>query len=49
MHQLQDIAERVAHEGGPAVVWPVGPDAQVNYGSGRNPFHGMTITNWAAE
>lgn len=24
----------------------VGADAEIHYGTGRNPFHGMTVINW---
>lgn len=45
--QLHDLVERVAHEGGPEVVWPVGPDAAIRLSDGEGHLlTGATIAYW---
>lgn len=47
----QAVAAYVAYPPGdepicPPTVWEVGRDPEIRYGTGRNPFEGMTITVW---
>lgn len=47
--QLTEAVERAAEFGAPAKVWHVGPDVAVDYGPGRHPFDGMTVTHWTVD
>lgn len=48
MNQLEKAVLAALEHGAPAKTWNVDPDAAVDFGTGRNPFDGMTITAWAA-
>jgi hypothetical protein len=48
---MQDPLEQAVRDaaefgGAPAKRFHVGPDAAVDFGSGRNPFDGATFTAW---
>ena len=47
--QLAEAVERAATEGAPAKTWNVGPDAEVEFGFGRDPFDGATFTHWTRD
>jgi hypothetical protein len=47
--QLTEAAVRAADHGAPDKAWHVGPDAAVDYGTGCNPFDGITITHWTVD
>lgn len=47
--QLTEAIERAAEHGAPPRVWTISPDAEIEYGTGRNPFDGMTITHWTVD
>jgi len=46
---LTEAVERAAIEGSPPMTFLVGPDAAVEFGSGANPFDGMTVTHWSVD
>ena len=47
MHdQLTEAIERAAEFGAPAKTFHVGPEAALDFGPGRDPFDGMTVTSW---
>ena len=43
---LRDV-ETVLEYGGREVIWDVPEESQVIFGSGDNPFAGMTVTHWS--
>lgn len=46
---IAEAIERAAEFGSPPKGWHVGPDAAVNFGTGHNPFDGMTVTHWSVD
>lgn len=48
MNQLEQAALAAAEGGAPARTYEVGPDAAVEFGTGRNPFDGMVLSAWDA-
>jgi hypothetical protein len=47
MHdQLEQAILDAAERGSPPKVWHVGPDAAVEFGTGRNPFDGLVLAWW---
>lgn len=44
---IAEAVERAAEYGAPARTYHVDPDAAVEFGTGPNPFDGMTITAWS--
>lgn len=44
--QLHEAVTRAAEHFSPEKTWMVGPDAEIRYGSGPNPFHGLVISSW---
>lgn len=45
MHDpIADAALAAAEHGAPPMVLEVGPNADVDFGAGRNPFDGMQLT-----
>ncbi|MGY3553392.1 hypothetical protein [Williamsia sp. R60] len=47
--QLTHAIERAAEFGAPPRTFLVGPDVAVDYGTGRHPFDGMTVTHWTVD
>lgn len=47
--ELAEAVKRAAAEGAPAKTWDVGPEVSFDYGTGRNPFDGMTVTHWTRD
>ena len=47
--QLTEAVERAAEFGAPPKMFHAGPDATVEFGTGRNPFDRMTITHWTRD
>ena len=47
--ELAEAALRAAEYGAPPRTYHVGPDAAVAFGTGRNPFDGMTVTSWTRD
>lgn len=43
---IAEAVERAAEFGAPPKTFYVGPDAAVEFGTGPNPFDGMTVTHW---
>ncbi|BBZ27866.1 hypothetical protein MMAD_21610 [Mycolicibacterium madagascariense] len=44
--QLEQAVLAAAESGAPPRTFDVGPDAAVEFGTGRNPFDGLQITAW---
>uniref|UniRef100_A0AB39U1X9 Uncharacterized protein n=8 Tax=unclassified Caudoviricetes TaxID=2788787 RepID=A0AB39U1X9_9CAUD len=44
---IAEAAARAAEYGAPPRTFHVGPDADVDFGNGHNPFDGMVLTHWS--
>jgi hypothetical protein len=48
MDALTEAIAHAAEHRGPERVWNVGPEAVVNFGTGKgHPFDGLTVTHWS--
>ncbi|CAN5578950.1 hypothetical protein BH09ACT8_BH09ACT8_27160 [soil metagenome] len=47
--QLEQAIRHAAEHGAPPKTFDVGPDAAVEFGTGRNPFDGMQVTHWTRD
>ena len=46
---IAEAVERAAIDGAPPKVWHVGPDAEVEFGNGPQPFEHMSVTHWTRD
>lgn len=49
MDALSRAVLEAAHDGAPPKTWRVGEDADVEFGTGDNPFEGMVVTDWTVD
>lgn len=43
---LEEAVRTAAEYGAPPKTFRISPNAYVDFGTGRNPFDGMTVTDW---
>ncbi|MGG7103120.1 MULTISPECIES: hypothetical protein [Rhodococcus] len=48
-HLIEAVVHAAEHGGGPHRVWNVGFDAVVHFGTGQEPFEGLTVTHWTVD